>query len=94
MVGAVQEDTQEQSAEVTKSPEESSVSDRSEDVDTSVPVAKGSRIAVIAKSTKDEYWKAVKEGMKDAVSAINKAYGYKDEDKITMTFEGQMMNRR
>ena len=88
MVDAVQEDTEEQSAEVTMSPEESSISDRSEDVDTSAPVAKGSRIAVIAKSTKDEYWKAVKEGMKDAVSEINKAYGYKDEDKITMTFEG------
>ena len=30
----------------------------------------------------------VKKGMEDAVKEINKAYGYKKDDQITMTFEG------
>ncbi len=58
------------------------------EIDTSVKIQAGSRIAVVSKSTKGEYWKMVKKGMEDAVAAINDAYGYKKDDAITMTFEG------
>ncbi len=43
---------------------------------------------MVSKCVKGEYWKMVKKGMEDAVKEINKAYGYKKDDQITMTFEG------
>ncbi len=58
------------------------------EIDTDVKIEAGSRIAVVSKSTKGEYWKMVKKGMEDAVAAINTAYGFKKDDQITMTFEG------
>ena len=58
------------------------------EIDTDVKIEAGSRIAVVSKSVKGEYWKMVKKGMEDAVKAINDAYGFKTDDQITMTFEG------
>ena len=58
------------------------------EIDTDVKIESGSRIAVVSKSTKGEYWKMVKKGMEEAVKAINDAYGFKKDDQITMTFEG------
>ena len=58
------------------------------EIDTDVKIEAGSRIAVVSKSVKGEYWKMVKKGMEDAVKAINDAYGFKKDDQITMTFEG------
>ena len=58
------------------------------EIDTDVKLEAGSRIAVVSKSVKGEYWKMVKKGMEDAVKAINDAYGFKKDDQITMTFEG------
>lgn len=57
-------------------------------IDTSVPVVAGSRIAVVSKSVNGEYWKSVKSGMEAAVKDINKAFGFSGDDEITMTFEG------
>ena len=58
------------------------------EIDTDVKIEAGSRIAVVSKSVKGEYWKMVKKGMEDAVKAINDAYGFKKDDQIKMTFEG------
>ena len=58
------------------------------EIDTDVKIEAGSRIAVVSKSVKGEYWKMVKKGMEDAGKAINDAYGFKKDDQITMTFEG------
>lgn len=58
------------------------------EIDTSVPVAAGSRIAVVAKTVNGEYWKSVKSGMEAAVKDINAAFGFGKDDEITMTFEG------
>ena len=58
------------------------------EIDTDVKIEAGSRIEVVSKSVKGEYWKMVKKGMEDAVKAINDAYGFKKDDQITMTFEG------
>ena len=58
------------------------------EIDTDVKIEAGSRSAVVSKATKGEYWKMVKKGMEEAVKAINKAYGFKKDDQITMTFEG------
>ena len=58
------------------------------EIDTDIKIYAGSRIAVVSKCVKGEYWKMVKKGMEDAVKEINKAYGYKKDDQITMTFEG------
>lgn len=58
------------------------------EIDTDVKIEAGSRIAMVSKSVKGEYWKMVKKGMEDAVKAINDAYGFKKDDQITMTFEG------
>ena len=59
-----------------------------QEIDTDVKIEAGSRIAVVSKSVKGEYWKMVKKGMEEAVKAINDAYGLKKDDQITMTFEG------
>ena len=58
------------------------------EIDTDVEIQAGSRIAVVSKCAKGEYWKMVKKGMEDAVKEINEAYGFKKDDQITMTFEG------
>ena len=58
------------------------------EIDTSVQIAAGSRIAVVSKTTTGAYWKLVKKGMEDAVAAVNEAYGFKKDEAITMTFEG------
>ena len=62
--------------------------DTSVKIETDIKIHAGSRIAVVSKCVKGEYWKMVKKGMEDAVKEINKAYGYKKDDQITMTFEG------
>ena len=51
-------------------------------IDTDIKIHAGSRIAVVSKCVKGEYWKMVKKGMEDAVKEINKAYGYKKDDQI------------
>lgn len=58
------------------------------EIDTELKIQAGARIAVVSKSTKGEYWRLVKKGMEDAVTAVNEAYDLKKEDAITMTFEG------
>lgn len=58
------------------------------DIDTSVSIQKGARVAVVSKNTKGQFWEQVRKGMADAVNAVNVAYGYEKEDQISMTFEG------
>lgn len=57
-------------------------------IDTSVPVLPGSRIAVVSKCVSGEFWDMVHQGMDAAVKDINEAYGLKSNDQIKMTFEG------
>jgi ribose transport system substrate-binding protein len=58
------------------------------EIDTSLPIQEGARIAVVSKNTKGEFWDMVREGMEDAVEAVNTAYGFSKDQQITMTFEG------
>lgn len=58
------------------------------EIDTSVKIRAGARIAVVSKNTKGEFWDTVRRGMEKAVEDVNEAYGYEKDDKITMTFEG------
>ena len=58
------------------------------EIDTSVEIQPGARIAVVSKNTKGEFWKMVRNGMETAVKDVNEAYGYKKDEQITMTFEG------
>ena len=51
-------------------------------------VEKGTRLAFVVKSTETGYWKAVRQGVKQAVDDLNETLGYTEEDKITFTFEG------
>ena len=46
------------------------------------------RIAVVAKTTKGNYWKAIRTGMEMAVEDLNEAAGLEGNEKVTMTFEG------
>lgn len=57
-------------------------------IDTSIPIKKGARIAVVVKSVSTGYWKDFQENMKTAVDYLNQVYGYTGADKITMTYEG------
>lgn len=57
-------------------------------IDTSIPVQAGSRIAAVSKNVQGEFWDLLRQGMEDAVKDINTAYGFESDDKITMTFEG------
>lgn len=57
-------------------------------IDTSIPIEKGARIAVVVKSVSTGYWKDFQKNMEIAVEYLNQAYGYTGADKITMTYEG------
>ena len=48
----------------------------------------GSRIAVVLKSTRDEFWTTVRDGIEDAAKALNEKMGYTGEDQITVSFDG------
>lgn len=49
----------------------------------------GSHIAVVVKNTELGYWKAVQQGMEQAIQDLNEALGYEtDGEKIYMTYEG------
>ncbi|MGN0399976.1 MAG: ABC transporter substrate-binding protein [Blautia sp.] len=48
----------------------------------------GTRIAVVAKTTKTGFWNTVKKGMDAAVKDLNEKMGYKGEDRIQISFEG------
>ena len=48
---------------------------------------------MVSKCVKGEYWKMVKKGMEDAVKEINKAYGYKKDDQITIRLKVLIMKR-
>ena len=71
-------------AEEVQETEESSVPE----IDTSVSIQPGARVAVVSKNTKGEFWDRIKKGMEQAIADINEAYGYEKDDLITMTFEG------
>ena len=58
------------------------------EIDTSVELQAGSRVAVVSKSTSGEFWGLVKKGMEQAIADVNEAYCFKKEDQVTMTFEG------
>lgn len=47
----------------------------------------GSRIAVVLKSARDDFWTTVREGIEDAVEALNEKMGYTGEDQITVSFD-------
>ena len=48
----------------------------------------GSRIAVVLKSTRDDFWITVRSGIEDGVKALNEKMGYTGEDQITVSFDG------
>ena len=58
------------------------------EIDTSVEIQAGARVAVVSKSTSGEFWGQVKKGMEQAVADINEAYGFGKDEQVTMTFEG------
>ncbi|MBS6193996.1 MAG: substrate-binding domain-containing protein [Clostridiales bacterium] len=49
---------------------------------------KGSHIAVVVKNTEQGYWKAVKQGINQAIEDLNQELGYEGDDQIRCTFEG------
>ena len=58
------------------------------EIDPSMNFMPGSRIAVVSKNTKGEFWGQVRAGMEDAVKEINDTFQLTGDDKISMTFEG------
>lgn len=58
------------------------------EIDTSVQIQAGARIAVVSKNTKGEFWNMVRKGMEAAINDVNAAYGFEKEDQVSMTFEG------
>ena len=68
--------------------EEETAEDRASQIDTSVPVQAGSRVAAVSKNVNGEFWDLIRQGMEDAVEDINTAYGFEGDDVLTMTFEG------
>ena len=81
-------DNDEAQEELAASPEEEPEADRASQIDTTITLGAGSRIAVVSKATDGEYWKLVRQGMEDAVKDINTAYSFSSDEEITMTFEG------
>ena len=68
--------------------EEETAEDRASQIDISVPVQAGSRVAAVSKNVNGEFWDLIRQGMEDAVEDINTAYGFEGDDVLTMTFEG------
>ncbi|MDD5803129.1 MAG: substrate-binding domain-containing protein [Clostridia bacterium] len=58
------------------------------EIDTSVEIQTGARVAVVSKSTSGEFWNLVRQGMEQAIADVNQAYGFEKDDQVTMTFEG------
>lgn len=79
-------------ADVQKTPEATEVEEEKSplipEIDDTLSIEEGARIAVVSKSKKGEFWNKVKEGMEAAVKDVNEAYGFKKDKQITMTFEG------
>ena len=80
-------------ADVQETPEATEAEEQEKDpvipdIDTSLSIEAGAKIAVVSKSKKGEFWNEVKSGMEAAVKDVNDAYGLKKDDQITMTFEG------
>lgn len=46
----------------------------------------GTTISIIGRGSSSEYWKEVEAGAKQAVADINRALGYKGEDKVKLTY--------
>lgn len=57
-------------------------------IDTSVSVQPGMRIAVVSKSKKGQFWTMIRQGMEAGIAAVNESYQFKKGDKLTMTFDG------
>lgn len=74
--------------EVKEAARESLIEEEKQMIDTSVRILEGAHIAVVSKSTDGEFWKLIKEGMEDAVTAVNEAYAFEKDHLITMNFEG------
>ncbi len=58
------------------------------EIDKSIAIEAGSRVAVVSKNTKGQFWEEMRKGMEDAVKAVNETHGFAKEDAVTMTFEG------
>ena len=81
-------DDEETQEELVAASGEEQEADRASQIDTTITLGAGSRIAVVSKATDGEYWKLVRQGMEDAVKDINTAYSFTGDEEITMTFEG------
>lgn len=55
---------------------------------TGISLEPGSYISIIGKTSGTEFWKEVEAGAKRAEEDLNKALGYKGEDKIKVNFSG------
>ena len=58
------------------------------EIDPSLRLKSGIKIAAVGKSKKGAYWKKLRNGMKQAVSDINGAYGFGKNEQISLTYEG------
>ena len=101
---STEKETEEIREEETKPDEEQTENDQADEIEIELPresqlevdytLAEGlelppeTRIAVVAKTTKGSYWKAIRTGMEMAVEDLNEAAGLEGNEKITMTFEG------
>lgn len=79
------EEEKENSVEIELPEEEKLKADYTTAAGIELPPA--TRIAVVAKGTKSNYWKAIREGMEKAIEELNAEAGLEGEDKIVMTFE-------
>ncbi len=77
-----------QTEEESETAQETEEEELSYEIDTSIPIQTGARVAVVSKSTDGEFWNLIRKGMEDAVNAVNTAYGFEKDQQITMTFEG------
>ena len=56
-------------------------------IDPSIRITAGARIAVVGRGKKGEYWDEIQRGMKQAVKDINAAYGFTKDDLLHLTVE-------
>jgi len=83
LIAEVQEEKTENTAEMEAQEETVST-----EIDTTIPIQAGARVAVVSKNTKGEFWTTLRKGMEAAIQEVNVAYGFKKDEQVTMTFEG------
>ena len=80
-----------QTEEESETAQETEEEELSYEIDTSIPIQTGARVAVVSKSTDGEFWNLIRKGMEDAVNAVKIWLGIKSPSRLMRDEVGKYM---